>query len=89
LTGGAPSALRAKLTKAFTPIAGGEAQATIELLTEGGVIQVLANQHELVFGLTFPLIVVEGKAFATEMKNVPLGAFLKPEDAFGAEDIFR
>jgi hypothetical protein len=48
------------------------------------LIEILPNQHELI--LLFPLLFVifEG-ALATEMKNMALGAFFKPENSLGAK----
>ena len=53
------------------------------------MVEVLANEHQLIFGGTFPFIVIQGKALAAEVENVALGAFLKPEDALGPKDRFR
>lgn len=53
------------------------------------MIEILANEHELVFGLTLPLIIIQGKALAAEVEDMPLGAFVKPENAFGPENILR
>lgn len=53
------------------------------------VIQVLANQHQLIFRGTFPFIIVEGEALAAEVENVPFRAFLKPQDALSTEHVIR
>jgi hypothetical protein len=45
------------------------------------VIQVLANQHQLIFGGTFPLVVIQGKALTTEVEDMAFGAFVKPENS--------
>jgi hypothetical protein len=54
-----------------------------------GVVEVLADQDELVFGLgtVFPLVVIEGEPLAAEVEDVAFGAFVEPEDAFGSEDV--
>jgi hypothetical protein len=59
----------------------------LNLLTQGIVIQVLPNQHNLIFLRTIaPFFVIKRESLAAEVENVPLRAFVKPEDAFGAED---
>ena len=47
----------------------------------------LANEHQLVFGGPFPFFIIEGKPFAAQVKNMPLRALLKPENAFCSENI--
>ncbi len=53
------------------------------------MIKILTNQYKLVFPLcaVFPLFVVEGKAFAAEVEDMALRAFIEPENAFSAEDV--
>jgi hypothetical protein len=34
-----------------------------------------------------PLVIVEGKAFAAEVKDVAFGAFVKPENALSAKHV--
>ena len=53
------------------------------------MLKVLADQHELVAALAGPLAVVDGEAFASQVKNVTPLAFLEPEDALGAEHSAR
>ena len=53
------------------------------------MVKILADEHELIFGFAFPLIIVEGKALAAEVENVALRTFVKPENALGTEDVFR
>jgi hypothetical protein len=45
------------------------------------VVEVSADQHELVFSITRPLGVVNGKTLASEVKDVALLAFVKPKNA--------
>jgi hypothetical protein len=49
----------------------------------------LPNQHKLSFRSTFPLGVIQREALAAEVKDVALGAFIKPEDAFCTENRCR
>ena len=53
------------------------------------MVKILADEYELIFGLALPFIIVEGKALAAEVENVALRTFVKPENALGAEDVFR
>ena len=39
------------------------------------------------FGFPFPLFIVDGESFATQMEDMTHGTFRKPENAFGPEDI--
>jgi hypothetical protein len=41
-------------------------------LPQLGRIEVLANEHQLVFGLARPLIAAEGVASAAEVEDIPL-----------------
>jgi len=56
------------------------------------VIEILTDQHNLVFGLAFPLVIVKREAFAAEVEDVAarsavvVAAFVKPEDTFGTKD---
>ena len=49
------------------------------------MIQPLPNQYELVLLLALPLAVIQREALAAEVEDVATGAFLKPENALGAE----
>ena len=62
-------------------------QTVVKLLSQGIMVQILTNQDDLVFGIAFPLIIIKRKALAAEMENVSLGAFFKPENAFGSENV--
>ena len=61
----------------------------VELLSQSVMIKVLTNQYDLILGIAFPFVVVQRKALPAEMENVSLRAFIKPENAFGAENILR
>ncbi len=74
------------LPKPLPPIHRRQADALFDLGFEFVVVEVLANEDDLVFGLASPFGVVEGEAFAAEVEDVAFGAFVEPEDAFGAED---
>lgn len=49
------------------------------------MIQILTDQYELIFVGAFPLTVIQSEALSTEVENVTLGAFLKPEDPLSPE----
>ena len=53
------------------------------------MIQILPNQNQLIFGGAFPLFIIQGKALATQMKDMTLGTFVKPENALGSKHILR
>jgi hypothetical protein len=55
----------------------------LQLLAQASVVEVSADQHELVFAITGPLGVVYGKTFASEVENVTLVAFFEPKNPFG------
>lgn len=75
--------------EALGPCAGGEREAVVQLCADGVVVHVLTNEDELVlFGAIVPFAVIEGKALATEVEHMALLALFKPEDSFGAEDVF-
>ena len=62
---------------------------SLELLPQGLVVDVTANQHQLVLAITGPVGVVDGKAFACQMEHVAAFAFVEPEDSFGPEHLLR
>ena len=53
------------------------------------MIEILTDQNQLILRRTFPLIVIQREPFAAQVENVTLRAFIKPENAFGAEHIRR
>ena len=50
------------------------------------MIKILANQHQLILGLSFPLFIIQGETPAAEVEHMTFGAFVEPENALGAED---
>ena len=50
------------------------------------MVNLLTDQHQLVFAFAIPFAVINGEAFASQVKNVALFAFVKPKDAFGAKN---
>ena len=60
---------------------------SLELLPQGLVVDVTANQHQLVLAITGPVGVVDGKAFACQMEHMAAFAFVEPEDSLGPEHL--
>ena len=60
---------------------------SLELLPQGLVVDVTANQHQLVLAITGPVGVVDGKPFACQMEHVASFAFVEPEDSLGSEHL--
>ena len=58
---------------------------SLELLPQGLVVDVTANQHQLVLAITGPVGVVDGISFACQMEHVASFAFVEPEDSLGSE----
>ena len=59
----------------------------LELLPQCGVVDVAADQHQLIFAITGPVGVVDGKAFACQMEHMAAFAFVEPEDSLGPEHL--
>lgn len=53
------------------------------------MIQVLANQHQLVLELALPLRIVQRETLAAEVEDMAFGAFIKPENALSPKDRLR
>ncbi len=68
-------------------LAGIPRHAGLQLAAQQGVIQLLADQDQLVaaIGWGAPVAVVDGEAFTRQMKHMPPFTFVEPEDAFGTE----
>ena len=64
-------------------------QAIFQLRQQRSLIQVLPNQHELVFGLPLPKIIFQGEALARQVKNVAVFAFLEPQNSLSPKDCLR
>ena len=60
--------------------------AGLEVLAQALVVEILADQHQLVLALPRPVAVVDGEAFARQVEHVATLAFVEPEDALGPED---
>ena len=59
----------------------------LELLPQCGVVDVAADQHQLIFAITGPVGVVDGKAFACQMEHMAAFAFVEPQDSLGPEHL--
>ena len=71
------------LRKAFAGILG---DTRFELSPQGAVVHLLTDQHQLVLAFAIPVAVINGEAFASQMKNMALFAFDKPKDALGTKN---
>ena len=61
--------------------------AGLQVLAQLGVVEVFANQHDLVLAIAGgPVGVVDGEALAGQVEDVAPLAFVEPENAFGSED---
>ena len=61
--------------------------AGLQVLAQLGVVEVFANQHDLVLAIAGgPVGVVDGEALAGQVEDVATLAFVEPENAFGSED---
>ena len=50
------------------------------------MIQILTDQDQLIFRFLIPPgIILQGESLAGEVEDVALGAFLKPQNSFGAK----
>ena len=59
----------------------------LELFPQGGVVDVAADQHQLILAITGPVGVVDGKAFARQMEHMAAFAFVEPQDSLGPEHL--
>ena len=55
------------------------------MLAQASVVEVSADQHELVFAIPAPFGVVNGKTLASEVKDVSLLALVEPKNALRPE----
>jgi hypothetical protein len=51
------------------------------------MLQILTNQHQLGFGFTFPLIILNRETLAAKVEDVAIRTLIKPENAFSAKNI--
>lgn len=60
---------------------------SLKLLPKFVVVDVAANQHQLVLAITGPVGVVDGKPFACQMEHMASFAFVEPENSLGSEHL--
>ena len=61
--------------------------AGLQVLAQLGVVEVFANQHDLVLAIAGgPVGIVDGEALAGQVEDVAPLAFVEPENAFGPKD---
>ena len=51
------------------------------------MVDVAADQHQLILAITGPVGVVDGKAFARQMEHMAAFAFVEPQDSLGPEHL--
>ena len=51
------------------------------------MVDVAADQHQLIFAITGPVGVVDGKAFARQMEHMAAFAFVEPQHSLGPEHL--
>jgi hypothetical protein len=61
----------------------------LQLLAQLIVVEVSADQHELIFSITRPFGVVNGKTLASEVEDVAFLAFVEPKNALRPEHFLR
>ena len=59
----------------------------LELFPQFVVVDVAADQHQLILAITGPVGVVDRKAFARQMEHMAAFAFVEPEDSLGPEHL--
>jgi hypothetical protein len=57
----------------------------LQMLAQLIVVEVSADQHELVFAITAPFGVINGKTLASEVEDVALLALVEPKNALRPE----
>ena len=57
----------------------------LELFPQFVVVDVAADQHQLIFAITGPVGVVDGKAFARQVEHMAAFAFVEPQNSFGSK----
>ena len=50
------------------------------------MVEIAANDHQLVFAGPFPIGVIDREAFARQVEHMPPLAFLEPENPLRAKD---
>ena len=51
------------------------------------MVDIAADQHQLILAITGPVGVVDGKAFARQMEHMSAFAFVEPQDSLGPEHL--
>ena len=51
------------------------------------MVDIAADQHQLIFAITGPVGVVDGKAFARQMEHMAAFAFVEPQDSLGPKHL--
>ena len=57
-----------------------------ELFAQEAVIQVAANDYQLVLAFTGPVTVIDREALACQVEHMPAFTFVEPKNAFSPED---
>ena len=53
------------------------------------MLQVTADQHQLVLAFTSPVAVIDGEAFSGQMEHMTALTLLEPKNSLGAEHALR
>ena len=61
--------------------------AIFDLFSQFLMIQVLTDQDQLIFFLSVPFLIFNTESFTTEVEDMTLGAFFKPENPLGPKDV--
>ena len=61
----------------------------MELLSDCVVVDVAADQHQLILAIAGPVGVIERKSIARQMEHMAVFTFVKPEDSLCPEHLFR
>ena len=60
----------------------------LELFPHGVMVDVAADQHQLILSIARPVGVIERKSIARQMEHMAVFAFVEPEDSLGSEHLF-
>ena len=60
----------------------------MELLSDCVVVDVAADQNQLILAITGPVGVIERKSITRQMEHMAVFAFLEPEDSLCSEHLF-
>ena len=59
---------------------------SLQLLFERVVVEIAADDHQLVFAGAFPIGVIDREALSSQVEDMPPLAFLEPKNPLGAKD---